>query len=65
MQASEVDSIRNILADYIDVGDPFYEYMIDALEQRENIMISDALDTFTEQARRRFSENLDKLVEQG
>lgn len=65
MDASQVDSIRNILADYIDTEDPFYAHMIDALEQRENIMISDALDTAAKQARRKFSENLDKLVEQG
>jgi len=42
MDAADVETIRNILADYIDTDDPFYRPMINALEQRENIMVSDA-----------------------
>lgn len=42
MHAADVPTIREILADYIDVEDPYYATMIDALADRELTLRQDA-----------------------
>jgi len=44
MDAADMPTIKEILAEVIDVDDPHYATMIEALRNRENVMISDAVD---------------------
>jgi len=44
MNAADVPTIENILDDYLDTNDPYYATMIEALRNRENIMVTDAED---------------------
>jgi len=44
MDAADMPTIKEILAEVIDVDDPYYATMIEALRNRENVMISDAVD---------------------
>jgi hypothetical protein len=41
MDIEDIPTIREILADYIDVDDRFYRDMIAQLEERENRMVTE------------------------
>jgi hypothetical protein len=63
--AADQPTIVDILADYIDTEDPFYGDMINALQQRDNVMQSDAnvrgYDQGLKVSLKLFKEELDKL----
>ena len=42
MNPADVPTIREILGDYIDVEDPYYDKLIDALTEREQVLRQDA-----------------------
>jgi hypothetical protein len=60
MDASQVPTLYDILADYIDVDDTYYDAMIDALREREQILKEDYAERFCENALKATLANLRK-----
>jgi len=64
MDAADVDTIADILSDYFYPEDHFYAELLNRLEQRENIMISDAVTNSQIKSHQRYLAALDGIIKE-